>query len=152
MVTVVQVDRDLIPAKRRRGIWQIVSEADDRGLAVLVKTLRGRVLTVEAPDVRLSIIRVELMEAGPGNQFIGKVGWRKLCPALVWSAGGFTCCDVRKFLWRRAQRMVIRRERSRELIHEWMVGRTWPGGLYAKNRLCDCLKAKCLARIQHGWG
>src|SRR5687767_14537264 len=48
--------------------------------------------------------------------------------------------------------MIIRGERSRELIHEWMVGWTWPGWLRTKYRLCDCLKAKCFARIQHAWG
>src|SRR6185369_14581353 len=49
VVTVVQVDRHLIPAKRGGGRRQVISESDDSGFAISSEECRGWVFTIEAP-------------------------------------------------------------------------------------------------------
>ena len=66
MMAVVQVDRDLVPAKRRRGRRQVISEADDSGFAVSTKEHWARILTIKTPDVCLPEVRMKLMKAGLG--------------------------------------------------------------------------------------
>ena len=66
MVTVVQVDRDLVPAERRGGHRQVVSEADNPGFAVFSKDCWAWKLTIEGPEIRRREIRVERMQAGCG--------------------------------------------------------------------------------------
>ena len=63
MVTVVQVDRHLVPAKRRGDRWQVISEANDSGFAVFSEQGWGWILTIETPDVRWREIRMKRVQA-----------------------------------------------------------------------------------------
>ena len=124
MVTIMQVDRDLVPAKGRRARRQAVSEADDGGLAVLVQTGWGGIPTIEAPNVSWREVRVERVEPWSGFQLVREVGRCELGPALMWRSVRFTCSEIREFGRLRTQRMIIRRKRSCEFLHEGGMRRT----------------------------
>src|ERR1044072_3171576 len=103
MVAVVQVDRDLgmaecVVAGRRRAI----PEAHDCGFAISVEDHWARIDTIESPDICVAVIRVELVQAGPGFQFGRHVRRSELSPALMVRSGPFTRACVGYFLGRRA--------------------------------------------------
>ena len=106
MVAVVQVDRNLVPAKGGCGGRQAIFEPDDRGFAVPLQARWGWVHTVEAPHVCGREALVKRMEARLGIHYIHKVGWRELLPALMVRSRGFRW-QVRRLLWRRNQLFKI---------------------------------------------
>ena len=114
MVAVVQVDRDLgvaervIPAGR-----SAVPEANDCGFAISVQDHWAWIDTIETPDICVAVIRVELVQAGPGFQFGRHVGRGELSPALMIRSGPFTRPSVGCLLGRRAQWMVYHWKRNR---------------------------------------
>src|SRR6185369_15899820 len=114
MVPVVQVDRNLGVAKRViAGRWRAVPEANDGGFAISVQDHWAWIDTIEAPYICIAVIRVELVQAGPGFQFSGHVSRGELSPALMVRSGPFTRTCVGYLLGRRAQWMVYRRKHNR---------------------------------------
>src|SRR5215218_11508040 len=101
MVPVVQVDRDLVPAKRRCGYRQVVMEPHDCRFAIFLQARWSWILAIEAPYVGRREIRVERMEAGSGFQLVSKVCRGELGPAWVRRSVGFAGSEVRKFSWLR---------------------------------------------------
>jgi hypothetical protein len=64
------------------------------------------------------------MEPGLGFEFVRKMSWCELGPALMWRSISFTCAQVRELCGLRTQRMVIRRKRGRKLLDKRGVRRT----------------------------
>src|SRR3569832_529965 len=94
MMAVVQVDRDLVPAKRRSGHRQVVSEADDRRLTIFSEECWGWKLTVEAPNVGRREVRVERVQAGLGRHVVRIMGRRELGPARMRRSISFTSSEI----------------------------------------------------------
>src|SRR5215216_3855219 len=91
MVAVVQVDRNLGVAERVIAGWRrAVPEANDCGFAISIQDHWPWIDTIEAPDICVAVIRVELVQAGPGFQFGGHVRRGELSPALMVRSGPFT--------------------------------------------------------------
>src|SRR5215212_11026480 len=101
MVSVMQVDRHLIPAEGRSSHRQVVMEPNDGGLAIPLQACWSRITTVEAPNVSRRIVRVERMEAGSRFQFVAKVCRGELGPAWMRRPVSFAGCEVRKLGWMR---------------------------------------------------
>ena len=109
MVPVVQVDRNLGVAKRViAGRRRAVPEAHDCGFAISVQDHWARIDAIETPDICVAVIRVELVQAGPGFQFGRHLRRSELIPALMVRSGPFTRTRVGYHLGLRAQWMVYR--------------------------------------------
>ena len=120
-MAVVQVDRDLVPAKCGGGHRQIIVEANEPGFAVFPEECWARILTIVAPDICLAEVRMELMEAGLAKYLVREMDRCELGPARMGRSISFTCSEIRKLGWLRIQGMVVRGKRSREIIHERMM-------------------------------
>src|ERR1051326_1493188 len=78
------------------------------------------------------------------------MGGRKLGPARMGRSISFTCSEVRKLGWLRIQRVVVRWEWSREIVHKGTMWWTWLS-ISASHRLGNrLLKRKCFTGRQHG--
>src|SRR6185295_8857911 len=109
MMTVVQVDGDLGVAERVIAARRCaVPEPHDCGFAVSIQDRWAWIHTVEAPDVALTEVRVEPVQAGSGVQFGSYMGRSELSPALMRRSVPFIRARVSDLLWRRAQWMVYR--------------------------------------------
>src|SRR6185295_16996642 len=99
MVAVVQVDRNLGVAERVIAGWRrTVPEANDCGFAIFIQDHWARIDTIEAPDISVAVIRVELVQARPGFQFGRHVRRGELSPALMVRSGPFSRTSVGYFL------------------------------------------------------
>src|SRR5262249_36129468 len=92
----MQVDRDLVPAKRGGRYRQVVSEAYDPGFAVFPEECGGWILTIEAPNGGSREGRMERLQAGLSRHVIRKVGRRELSPARMRRSISFPCTEIRK--------------------------------------------------------
>src|SRR5215510_6733782 len=99
MVAVVQVNRYLIPANRCGDRRQVISEADDSGLAVSPEDCWARILTIESPDVCLGVVRMELMEPGLCREVVLKEGRCELIPARMRRSISFSGSQIGKLRW-----------------------------------------------------
>jgi hypothetical protein len=114
MVPVVQVDGYLGVAERVvAGRRRAVPEANDGGFAISIQDRWARIDAIETPDICVAVIRVEIVQAGPGIQFCRHVSRSELGPALMIRSGPFTRTCVGYLLRLRAQWMVYRGERNR---------------------------------------
>ena len=114
MVPVVQVDRNLGVAKRVVAVGRrAVPEANDCGFAISVQDHWARIDAIETPDICVAVIRVELVQAGPGFQFGRYVRRGELIPALMIRSGPFTRACVGCLSGHWAQWMVNRWKRNR---------------------------------------
>src|SRR5215203_3305006 len=99
---------------------------------------------------------MERVQARPGFQFRGHVGWRELSPALMVRSRCFAHSRVSNFLWHRIQQGKVHCwKRSFEIVQKRCM--CWTGGCgygwSADYRLCNrTLKAECRVRSQHVWG
>src|SRR5215510_506121 len=99
MVTVVQVNRYLIPANRGGDRRQVISETDDSGLAVSPEDCWAWILTIETPDVCWGEIRMELMEPGLCRDVVFKLGRCELGPARMRRSVSFTGIQISELGW-----------------------------------------------------
>src|SRR6185369_7789554 len=114
MVPVVQVDRNLGVAKRViAGRRRAVPEAHDCGFAISVQDHWAWIDTIETPDICVAVIRVELVQAGPGFQFGRHVRRGELSPALMIRSGPFTRTGIGCLSGHWAQWMVYRWKHNR---------------------------------------
>ena len=114
MVPVVQVDGYLGVAKRViAGRRRAIPEANDGGLAIFVQDRWGWIDTIKSPDICVAVIRVELVQAGPGFQFGRHVCRGELSPALMIRSGPFTRTGVGCLSGHGAQWMVYRWKHNR---------------------------------------
>jgi hypothetical protein len=114
MVPVVQVDGYLGVAKRViSGRRRAVPEPHDCGFTISIQDGWAGIDTIETPDICVTIVGVEPVQAGSGFQFGGYMRRGELSPALMIRSGPFTRTCVGYLLGRRAQWMVYRWERNR---------------------------------------
>ena len=114
MVPVMQVDRNLGVAKRVIAVGRrAVPEANDCGFAISIQDRWGWIDAIEPPDICVAVIRVELVQAGPGFQFGRHVRRGELSPALMVRSGPFTRTCIGCLSGLRAQWMVYRWKRNR---------------------------------------
>jgi len=103
MVAVVQVDRNLGMAKRVVARWRrAIPEANDGGFAISIQDCWAWIDAIETPDIRVAVIRVEPVQAGPGFQFGRHVSRSELSPTLMIRPGPFTRTCVGYLLGLRA--------------------------------------------------
>src|SRR5215510_6638715 len=120
---IMQVNGDLRLAAAGSVRRQVIPEADDHRVAIVVTKRRGRVYAVEPPDIGRQIVGVEAMGRGPGHYTIFLFG-QELPPTLMGSAGGLAPADVGVLGRSGKQCRRVQRGRNRKSVDKWPGRRT----------------------------
>src|SRR5262245_1351320 len=117
-MAVMQVNGDLILAAAGGVRRQVIPEADDHRIAIVVTNRLGRVYAVEPPDIGRQIVGVEAMGRGPGHLTIFRFG-QELPPTLMGSAGRLAPAAVGVLGRSGKQCRPVRRGRNRKSVDKW---------------------------------